>query len=82
MLRVTKGKGEPKTRVRFAGICADARALGVSREHLFRVLSGQRQSRSLLQRYRELKQSKAIAQAQRDGADTAAAPPGRSRRKS
>jgi hypothetical protein len=57
MLRVTKGKGETKKRSRFTGICADAHALGVSREHLFRVLTGERESRSLLRRYLELKQS-------------------------
>lgn len=31
-----------------------ARALGVTREHLNRVLRGKRQSRSLLRRYQEL----------------------------
>ena len=44
-----------KRQVMFTGIVADAKLLGVSREHLFRVLIGQRISRSLLKRYRELK---------------------------
>jgi hypothetical protein len=55
MLRVPSKKGEPKRRVKFVGICADAEKLGVSREHLYRVLIGQRTSQSLLKRYRELK---------------------------
>lgn len=38
-------------RVRFAGIGEAAQALGVDRTHLWRVLTGQRQSRSLLRRY-------------------------------
>jgi hypothetical protein len=60
MLRVTKGKSETKKRSRFTGICADAEVLGVSREHLFRVLTGERQSRSLMRRYLELKQPGAV----------------------
>ena len=56
-MRVTMDKSERKTRLRFAGICADAEALGVTREHLFRVLVGERQSRSLLRRYQELKRN-------------------------
>jgi hypothetical protein len=60
MLRVTKGKSETKRRSRFTGICADAEALGVSREHLFRVLTGERQSRSLMRRYLELKQPETV----------------------
>ncbi len=55
MLRASKNKSESKRRVRFVGICADARKLGVSREHLYRVLTGKRQSRLLLKRYLELK---------------------------
>jgi len=41
-------------RVRFAGIGEAAAALGVERTHLWRVLTGQRQSRSLLARYEAL----------------------------
>ena len=55
MLPVSSNKGESKRRVQFVGICADAVKLGVSREHLYRVLTGQRTSQSLLKRYRELK---------------------------
>ena len=54
-MRVPSKKGEPKRRVKFVGICADAEKLGVSREHLYRVLIGQRTSQSLLKRYHELK---------------------------
>ena len=54
----TKGK---KKRQRFAGISADSRALKVNRSHLWRVLSGQRQSRSLMLRYDALKTRQASA---------------------
>lgn len=40
---------------RFPGIVADAARLGVSRIHLYYVLTGQRESRPLLARYRDLK---------------------------
>ena len=40
---------------KFWGICADAKTLGVTREHLWYVLTGRRRSRSLLLRYRGLK---------------------------
>src|SRR4051812_36036379 len=46
---------KPKRQVQFAGICKDAKALGVCREHLYRVLTGKRTSQSLLKRYLELK---------------------------
>jgi hypothetical protein len=62
MLRVPSKKGELKRRVKFTGICADAKILGVSREHLYRVLIGQRTSQSLLKRYRELKGKGGTAQ--------------------
>jgi hypothetical protein len=39
---------------RFPGICAAARALGVTRHHLYFVLLGDRQSPVLLARYRAL----------------------------
>ena len=38
-----------RTRVR--GICEAARALGVNRSHLYRVIRGQRKSESLIRRY-------------------------------
>ena len=43
---------------RFPGIVADARELGVNRIHLYLVLSGQRQSKSLLRRYANLQKFK------------------------
>lgn len=41
--------------VEFPGIVEDAKALGVDRAHLWRVLTGERPSVSLLARYRDLK---------------------------
>lgn len=43
------------TRKVIPGICADARELGVSRMHLWAVLSGRRESDGLVARYRALK---------------------------
>lgn len=40
---------------RIAGICADADALGVTRQHLQAVLTGKRESKPLLARYRALR---------------------------
>jgi hypothetical protein len=48
-------KSGAKRRWRFRGICADARTLGVHRNSLYKVLSFQRPSKSLLSRYRALK---------------------------
>ncbi len=39
----------------FPGITIDAVTLGVSRNHLYRVLRGQTTSRPLIERYRRLK---------------------------
>jgi hypothetical protein len=39
---------------RFNGIISDAARLGVSRSHLWHVLSGRRQSKRLLNRYSKL----------------------------
>jgi hypothetical protein len=55
MLPAPPKKSESKRQVLFVGICADAVKLGVCREHLYRVLTGQRVSKSLLKRYQELK---------------------------
>ena len=56
MLRETKPAKQAKpSRVKYAGIMADAASLGVHRIHLYLVLSGRRESRSLLRRYRQLK---------------------------
>jgi hypothetical protein len=49
-----------KTRrvVRFPGLVTDAERLGVHRNHLYLVLSGQRTSQKLLTKYQELKTTK------------------------
>jgi DNA-binding phage protein len=44
-----------KKRIRFVGIVANAEKLGVTRIHLYRVLTGERRSPDLLKRYRALK---------------------------
>lgn len=54
MLPATPEETNPK-RVRFEGIIADARRLGVDRTHLYRVLTGKRESKELLKRYISLK---------------------------
>lgn len=52
----TKSKPKkPRGPTKFPGIKDDAAALGVDRVHLFRVLTGKRQSHSLKRRYAELK---------------------------
>ena len=48
-------------RPRIKGLCAQARRLSVCREHLQKVLSGQRQSRSLMARVQALKADQAKA---------------------
>lgn len=50
-----------KTKRKFKGIVKDAKELGVERTHLYRVLSGQRVSKSLTQRYRSLKEKQKLA---------------------
>jgi hypothetical protein len=47
-----------RMRPRFRGIVDDARSLGVSRDHLWRVLVGDRQSLRLLKRYSALQAKK------------------------
>lgn len=44
-----------ETRHVIPGICADARRLGVSRMHLWAVLSGRRESEGLVKRYEQMK---------------------------
>ncbi len=61
-------KNKPKTKqatrfgarrpVRFPGIGDACAALGCSRTHLYYVLTGQRQSRSLTRRYAEWKEAR------------------------
>lgn len=46
--------GAAKRPRRILGIVRDAAAIGVTRFHLWRVLTGRRQSRSLLERYQAL----------------------------
>jgi hypothetical protein len=46
---------------RFRGIVADAAALGCTRSHLARVLSGERHGKSLMDRYQALKAAQAAA---------------------
>jgi hypothetical protein len=50
MLRVTSEKRTPKAKrpIRFPGICAAAEQLGITREHAYRVLTGERKSRALV----------------------------------
>jgi molybdenum-dependent DNA-binding transcriptional regulator ModE len=43
-------------KTRYKGIVADAKQLGVTYQHLWQVLEGRRESRSLLDRYRALKE--------------------------
>jgi len=42
-------------RIKHPGLIADAEALNVTYQHLFKVLEGQRESKSLLARYKALK---------------------------
>lgn len=53
--KASKNRGPTKYR----GIVRDATELGVSRIHLWYVLTGQRESIPLLKRYRELKRKAA-----------------------
>ncbi len=57
MIRETKTNGKGKRQFRFRGICKDAIRLGVTRVHLYLVLTGQRESKSLLDRYEQLRQA-------------------------
>lgn len=54
-------KKKTKRKWRFRGICADAAALGVTRQTLHRVLIGEWVIRGLSARYAELKASQAKA---------------------
>lgn len=48
--------GGPR-KFRYRGICKAAVSLGVTRVHLYLVLTGQRESKSLLDRYEQLRQA-------------------------
>ena len=52
------GKEKPLRSVRFPGLLTAAQQLGVHRNHLYLVLSGQRTSHRLLARYHQLKGSR------------------------
>lgn len=49
-----KTSPKPLREVRFPGIQRHSQHLGVTREHLWQVLMGRRQSRSLIERYTQL----------------------------
>ena len=57
MLRATYNQSDDKRKVRFHEICYHAKQLGVTREHLYRVLTGERHSHSLMLRYEALKKT-------------------------
>ncbi|WP_043585316.1 hypothetical protein [Geminisphaera colitermitum] len=61
MINAARTPGEPKRwgkgSLRFPGIVADARTLGVTYSHLYRVLTGDRKS-PLLARYQALKEGR------------------------
>lgn len=50
---------KPSRTIRFPNIVSDAKSLGVSRIHLYFVLSGRRESPGLLRRYHDLKKGAA-----------------------
>ena len=53
--QATGSKIRKRRQVRFPGLVTDAETLGVHRNHLYLVLSGRRESASLMKRYRSLK---------------------------
>jgi hypothetical protein len=58
MLRKHNTKAKPKRGpTKYRGIVRDATNLGVTRVHLWLVLTGRRESRPLLARYEELKKA-------------------------
>ncbi len=57
MLRQSKLKSTKKRRIRFPGICQDAKALGVHRISLYRTLAGIWRLPGLRKRYEALKQA-------------------------
>jgi hypothetical protein len=62
MLASTKPEREPKRKVRFRGLLADARALGVHRVTLWSVLTGRRPDlSSVMLRYAQLKATGRVA---------------------
>ena len=67
----TKGPG--KRRWRFRGLCADARALGVHRNSLYKVLAGVWKLKGLRARYDALKAEQAQSAARISSTRTSAA---------
>jgi len=53
------GKPCINKRTKFPGITQDAKTLGCNRIHLYLVLDGRRESKSLTRRYKELKKQQA-----------------------
>ena len=53
-----RGKGKVASVARFEGVRRHARELGVNPGHLWHVLSGARQSLSLMARYRSLRRER------------------------
>ena len=51
----TQGKRPARRGTKYPDIVRDAKALGVSRTHLYRVLEGKRESVALLIRYQAMK---------------------------
>ncbi len=51
--KTKRNQKKPHPKVRFPGITEDAAALGVTRPHLWMVLTGARVSKRLTTRYRE-----------------------------
>jgi len=55
MSRATANKAQGQRKVKYPNIGMEAELLGVTRQHLWEVLQGNRTSRSLRRRYRALK---------------------------
>ena len=60
--RVAEVRAETKAKKRYPGITRHAEQLGVRREHLWMVLTGRRESRSLRARYAALVREEKMAQ--------------------
>lgn len=57
-MTVTKQKRHPRRKTRFSGIVRAARNLGVTREHLYLVITNRRNSPRLAARYLKLMRKK------------------------
>ena len=65
MLQVTFAGETPPVKRRIQGICEDAKALGVTRRHLWGVLTGERVSRRLTAQYKRLVRAKKKAESKK-----------------